>query len=79
VLDVFGNRVLTKTYLCLRERDAGGWRNLTKRIFLLFYTSCYLTDMIKKYGIGWNRRMRGENEKLRGYGLKIVKGATWKA
>jgi hypothetical protein len=30
--------------------------------------------MIKKYAMGWNRRMREENEKLRRFGLKIVKG-----
>ena len=30
--------------------------------------------MIKKYAMGWNCRMCEENEKLRGFGLKILKG-----
>jgi len=30
--------------------------------------------MIKKYAMGWNRRMHEENERLGGFGLKIVKG-----
>jgi hypothetical protein len=30
--------------------------------------------MIKKYVMGWNRRMREENETFRGFGLKIVSG-----
>jgi hypothetical protein len=45
-----------------------------KRIFIILHTDWYSTDMIKKYAMGWNRRMREVNEELRGFGLKIVKG-----
>jgi hypothetical protein len=55
-----------KKYLYLRKRDAGGWRNLMKRIFIILHINWYSTDIIRKYAMGWNRRMREENEKLRG-------------
>jgi hypothetical protein len=45
-----------------------------KRFFIILHTNWYSTDMIKKYAMGLNRRMREENENLRGFGLKTVKG-----
>ena len=63
-----------KKCLYLRKRDAGGWRNLMRRIFIILYTKWYSTDMIRKYVMGWNHGMREANEKLRGLVLKIVKG-----
>ena len=59
--------------LYLRKRDVDDWRKLMTRVFIILHTNWYSTDMIKKYAMSWNRRMRGEKEKLRRFGV------TWNA
>ena len=58
----------------LRKRDASGWRNLMKWVFIILHTNWHSIYKVKKYAMGWNCRMGGEKGNLRGFALKIVKG-----
>jgi hypothetical protein len=70
----FWKKSADKKYLYLRKWDVHGWRKLMKRIFVILHINWFSTDTIKEYVMGWNRRMREENEKFKGFGLKIVRG-----